>query len=68
MGPLNFDPTIWPPVEPADRPARGDLELSGEKDRRIERLARRRQRQEDRNPDADEFRHRESEPEEEGPS
>lgn len=67
MGPLNFNPTIWPPVEPTDRSAKGDLALSGDKDRRIERLARRRQRQEQ-NPDADEFQHREPEPEDEGPA
>jgi hypothetical protein len=64
MGPLNFNPTIWPPVEKPDRAAKGDIALQGDKDRRIDRLMRRRQRQEEENPDADEFTHREPEEEE----
>jgi hypothetical protein len=51
-------------VEKTDRPAKGDLALQGDKDRRIERLLRRRQRQEEQDPDADQFTHRESEEEE----
>ena len=66
MGPINLNPTIWPPVEPADRPAKGDLTLRGDRDRRMERHMRRRQRQEEQYPDADEFTRREAEPDEEG--
>jgi len=62
MGPTQFNPTSYPPVEPADRPAKGELSLTGDKDRRIERLLRRRQRQE--NPDADQFTPRQEETEE----
>jgi hypothetical protein len=64
MGPLSFNPTIWPPVEKTDRLAKGDIALQGDKDRRLERLLRRRQRQEEQNPDEDQFTHQE--PEEEG--
>ena len=60
MGPIGVTPGVALPVDPADRPARGELELSGERDRRAKRfLQRRRQQEED--PDADEFRHREPE-------
>lgn len=62
MGPTHFNPTSYPPVEPTDRPAKGELSLSGDKDRRIDRLLRRRRRQE--NPDADQFTHGEQETEE----
>jgi len=61
MGPINFKPTIWPPVEPTDRAARGDIALEGDKDRRVERHLRRRQQK--KNPDADEFVHQEEESE-----
>jgi hypothetical protein len=64
MGPFGLNPTIWPPVEPADRPAKGDLALSGDKDRRVERHLRRRHHR-DENPDADEFTPHQEEPESE---
>ena len=70
MGPINFNPTIWPPIEPTDRPARGDIALDGDKDRRLERHLRRRQHhQQEQDPDADEFTPRPEEPveTEEGP-
>ena len=58
MGRINLPADAWPPVDPADRPARGDLALSGEKDRRRNRPAhQRRRREEESNPDADEFTH-----------
>ena len=57
MGPITFHSDIWLPVEPADRPARGDLALTGEKGRRIDRHVQRRRRQEESDPDADEFAH-----------
>ena len=52
MGPTHFNQTSYPPVEPADRPAKGDLSLASDKDRLIERLQRRRRQE---NPDADQF-------------
>jgi len=53
MAPTHFNPISYPPIPPADRPAKGELSLTGDKDRRVERLLRRRQRQE--NPDGDQF-------------
>jgi hypothetical protein len=52
MSPIHFNPAIYPPVEPADRSAKGELSLTGDKDRRIERVLRRRRQE---NPDADQF-------------
>ena len=61
MGPITFTTDMWPPVDPADRPARGELALNGEKDRRANRLAHQRRRhQEETNPDADEFTHQQA--------
>jgi len=68
MGPLTFKADISPPVNAADRGARGDIALGGDRDRRLERHLRRRHR-EHANPDADQFIHAEQEPEtEEGVS
>jgi hypothetical protein len=55
MVPINFTPTIWSPVEPADRAAQGELELQGDKDRRRGRLPQRRRRREEAGLDADQF-------------
>jgi len=62
MGPIDLNPTIWPPVEPAARPSKGDLALNKDKDRRSERHMRRREHQDDQNPDGDEFTPSEEEP------
>ncbi len=65
MPPIHFTPEPRLPVDPADRPSGGELGLSGERDRRIQRAFQRRRHQEESNPDADEFTPQETEPEEE---
>ena len=62
MSPIHFNPANSTAVEPTDRPAKAELPLSLEKDRRSDRLLRRRRRQE--NPDADQFTHGDHPPEE----
>ena len=55
MSPIHFNPANSTAVEPTDRPAKGEFSLlHGDKDRRLDRLLRRRQRE---NPDADQFTH-----------
>jgi hypothetical protein len=63
MGPIGVTPGVALPVDPADQPARGELELGGERDRRAKRFLQRRRQEQEENPDGDEFRHQESEEE-----
>jgi hypothetical protein len=62
MGPVIYTGDIWPPVEPTDRPPRGELEGNRDKDRRFNRSAQRRKHREESNPDADQFTRKSEEP------
>ncbi len=55
MGPVIYTGDIWSPVEPTDRPPRGELERNRDKDRRFNRSAQRRKHREESEPDADQF-------------
>jgi len=57
MDPVSFKSNPWPPVTAADRSARGDLALSGEKDRRKPKAGHPRRRPRESDQDPDEFRH-----------
>ena len=62
MGPIS-NKQIWIPIDPAERPAGGELAMNGDKDRSVHRLPAQRRRHRETNPDADEFTHQEPEPE-----
>jgi hypothetical protein len=63
MGPIRYTSGVGLPVEPTDRAAAGDLAMQGDKDRRQRQASQRRRHHKEENPDADQFTHKEEQPE-----